>query len=74
MSRPTAVYVSIEAGEYVRRYDGDVLETVDGYVWAGDDDGEPLGKVYGPMAPAAARKLGERMANDRRLELVVENQ
>jgi len=74
MSKPTAVYVSIETGEYVRPYDGDVLETVDGYVWAGDDDGEPVGRVYGPMAPGKARELGRRMATDRRLELVVENQ
>lgn len=74
MSKPTAIYVSLEAGEYVRRFDGDVIETLDGYVWAGDDDGEPMGKVYGPMAPSQARRLGERMAADRRLELVVENQ
>jgi len=69
----TAVYVSIEPGEYTRRTDGDVIETTDGYVWAGADDGDPVGKVYGPMAPARARELGRRMAADRRLELVIEN-
>jgi hypothetical protein len=68
----TAVYVSIEAGEYARR-DGDVIETTDGYVWAGNDDGDPVGKVYGPMAPSKARELGRRMSADRRLELVIEN-
>jgi hypothetical protein len=73
MSGPTAVYVTLEAGEYRRRSDGDVLETMDGYVWVGDDDGEPIGKVYGPMPPGRARTLGQQMAADRRLELVIEN-
>jgi hypothetical protein len=73
MSNPTAVYVTLEAGEYVRRFDGDAVETLDGYVWVGNDDGDPVGKVYGPMPPARARKLGQQMAADRRLELVIEN-
>lgn len=40
-------------------------------VYVGDEDGEPLGRVYTVWRGAgAALELGRRMSRDRRLELV----
>lgn len=65
--RPTNVTVTINWG-----FDDQGEERRDGYVWLADDDGDEVGTVYGPMAPSRARELGRRMADDRRLELVID--
>mgnify|MGYP001767277465 CR=1 FL=1 len=43
------------------------------YVFVGDDDAEPIGKVYTTHSHALAQDLGRRIATDRRLELVDES-
>ena len=41
-------------------------------VCCGDNDGEPTGKIYTCWTLKVARDLGNRMAHDRRLELIDE--
>jgi hypothetical protein len=43
------------------------------HVYVGDDDAEPVGKTYTVRrGRAAAISLGEKIARDRRLELVID--
>jgi hypothetical protein len=64
----TAVYVAADVD--VDR-DGDEILVHNVYV--GDDDAEAIGRVYiVRRGEAAAIALGERIARDRRLELVVD--
>ena len=41
-------------------------------VYVGDEEAEPVGKVYRCHSFAPAQSLAERMAKDRRLELIHE--
>jgi hypothetical protein len=41
-------------------------------VCLGDDDGEAIGKIYTCWTRGRALELGERMARDRGLELVID--
>ena len=42
------------------------------FVYVGDEDAEPVGKVYRCYAYRPAQELAERMSRDRKLELIHE--
>lgn len=67
--QPTAIFISSDV-DFDYRADDEVLVFA---VYAGDDDAEPIGPVYNCRSESAAWDLGEKMARDRRLELVGPN-
>lgn len=71
MSKAVAVYVDgpFSAGLDWRE-ENEIPEWV---VFAGDEEGEAVSKVYRPRSWALAKSLGRRMAADRGLELVDES-
>jgi hypothetical protein len=67
LSNATAIYLDRDT-DVDTRDSGDEID-----IWtvcAGDDDGEPVGKIYTCRSSAAAWKLANNMARDRRLEIV----
>jgi hypothetical protein len=67
VSKATAIYLDRDTD--VDTFDsGDEID-----VWtvcAGDDDGDPVGKVYTCRSADAAWRLARNMSRDRRLEIV----
>ena len=70
--RPKATHVLVDGPFANANAYSDWDEFPEWVVCACDDDGDPVGKVYRPRSFEGACKLGEKMANDRRLELVNE--
>ena len=64
----TATCVMVEGPDSELNHDFDEIPVW--YVFAADDDGEEVGKVYRFRSFDAAVDLGVKMARDRRLELV----
>ena len=63
-------YVSVDGPYSDFNRDGD--EVPEWTVCIADDDGEPVGRIYRCRSLTTARQLGDRMARDRRMELVDE--
>ena len=69
MSKATAIYFGADTD--IDTYDsGDEIDIF--YVYAGDDDAEPIGKVYTSRNFKRMRTLAENMAAERKLELVID--
>jgi hypothetical protein len=62
--------VFFEGPEPAQDHEGDEIPVW--YVFVGDKDAEPIGKVYRCSSFAPAQSLAQRMAKDRKLELIHE--
>jgi hypothetical protein len=62
--------VFFEGPESAQDHEGDEVPVW--YVFVGDKDAEPVGKVYRCCSFAPAEELARRMAKDRKLELIHE--
>ena len=62
--------VFFEGPESAQDHEGEEIPVW--YVFVGDKDAEPVGKVYHCYSFAPAQSLAQRMAKDRKLELIQE--
>ena len=62
--------VFFEGPESAQDHEGDEIPCW--YIFVGDEDAQPVGKVYRCYSFAPAQSLAERMAKDRKLELIRE--